>query len=249
MNSVEKTLVVLGALAGHDQPRRLADIARRTGINKTTVHRILQIFIAQGYAVSHGDGTYASGPAILALAGAALTDRDMTTLVRPILENLQRNTTHTVHFAIRSGSSAVYLAKVESQQPYRMASRVGTQIALHCTAIGKAILAHLPEEEVRAVLAATAPLISNTPATIVDPALLMAELESVRQRGYAVDDEENEPNVRCVAAVAHDAAGTVVGAVSVAGLTISLNKDDVPLLGPLVVAAAARVSAALGRNA
>ncbi|MER6947949.1 IclR family transcriptional regulator [Nonomuraea sp. NPDC000554] len=249
MNSVEKTLVVLRALAGHDRPRSLADIAQRTGINKTTVHRILQIFIAQGYAVTRGDGTYASGPAMLTLAGAALTDRDVTALVRPILENLQRHSTHTVHFAVRSGSAAVYLAKIESQQPYRMASRVGTQIALHCTAIGKAILAHLPEEEVRAVVAATSPLMRNTANTIVDRNLLMAELEAVRRRGYAIDDEENEANVRCVGAVVQDGAGTAVGAVSVAGLTLSLGADDVPLLGPLVVAAAARVSAALGRTA
>ncbi|WP_219470023.1 IclR family transcriptional regulator [Nonomuraea rhizosphaerae] len=248
MNAVEKTLAVIGALASHDRPRSLADIAQRTGVNKTTVHRILQIFIAQGYAVTKGDGTYASGPAMLALAGAALTDGDMTALVRPILANLQRHTSHTVHFAVRSETAAVYLAKVESQQPYRMASRVGTQIALHSTAIGKAILAHLPQEEVRAVIAATSPLIRNTAATIVDPALLLQELEAVRERGYAIDDEENETNVRCVGAAVRDGSGTAVGAVSVAGLTLNLSKDDVPLLGPLVVAAAARVSAAIGRN-
>ncbi|MEV0345737.1 IclR family transcriptional regulator [Nonomuraea sp. NPDC050680] len=245
---MEKTLAVISALAGHDRPRSLADIAQRTGINKTTVHRILQIFITQGYAVTRGDGTYGSGPAMLALAGAAITDGDMTALVRPILENLQRHTSHTVHFAVRSGSAAVYLAKVDSQQPYRMASRVGTQIALHSTAIGKAILAHLPEEEARAVIAATSPLIRNTAATIVDPELLLQELQAVRSRGYAIDEEENEANVRCVGAVVRDASGTAVGAVSVAGLTLSLSQDDIPLLGPLVVAAAARVSAAIGRN-
>ncbi|MCA2220251.1 IclR family transcriptional regulator [Nonomuraea aurantiaca] len=141
------------------------------------------------------------------------------------------------------------LVRVVLPQPYRMASRVGTQIALHSTAIGKAILAHLPEEEAQAVIAAASPLISDTAATIVDPELLLQRLEAVRSRGHAIDEEENEANVRRVGAVVRDASGTAVGAVSIAGLTLSLSQDDIPLLGPLVVAAAARVSAAIGRNA
>ncbi|MFG1956245.1 IclR family transcriptional regulator C-terminal domain-containing protein [Nonomuraea sp. NPDC049028] len=79
-------------------------------------------------------------------------------------------------------------------------------------------------------------------------ALPLQELEAVRSRGYAIDKEQNEANVRCVGALVRDASGTAVGAVSVAGLTLSLGQDDIPLLGPLVVAAAARVPAAIGRN-
>ena len=246
MNSIEKTLAVLRALSSPDQPRRLADIAGRTGINKTTAHRILQVLAAEGYAVSNGDGAYASGPALLALAGSALADRDLGTVARPVLENLQRQTRHTAHFAVRSGTVAVYLAKVESQEPYQMASKVGMQVALHCTAIGKALLAELPEEEVRAVLAATSPLIRHTAATIVEPERLVEELAAVRERGYSVDDEENERDVRCVGAVVRDRHGTAIGGVSVSGLTFSLKDEDVTLLGPLVVAAAGRISTALG---
>ncbi|MGH3375458.1 MAG: IclR family transcriptional regulator [Actinoallomurus sp.] len=248
MNSVEKTLAVLRALSSPDQPRRLADIAERTAINKTTAHRILQILTAEGYAVTSGDGAYASGPALLALAGSALADRDLGAVARPILDNLQRQTGHSVHFAVRSGTVAVYLAKVESQQPYRMASKVGMQVALHCTAIGKALLSRLPEAEVNAVVAATSPLIRHTPKTIVEPDRLLAELAAVRERGYAIDDEENERDVRCVGAAVHDRHGTAIGAVSVSALTFTLDHDDVGVLGPLVVAAAGRISSALGRR-
>lgn len=246
MNSVEKTLAVLRALSSPDQPRRLADIAERTGINKTTAHRILQILTAEGYAVTSGDGAYASGPALLALAGSALADRDVAAVARPILENLQRQTGHTAHFAVRSGTVAVYLAKVESQEPYRMASKVGGQIALHCTAIGKALLAGLPDEEVRAIIAASSPLISHTPATLVEPDKLLADLATVRERGYSIDEEENERNVRCVGAAVRDRQGTAIAGVSVSGLTFTLKEDDVGLLGPMVVAAARRISTALG---
>jgi IclR family acetate operon transcriptional repressor len=246
MNSIEKALAVLRALSSPDQPRRLADIATRTGINKTTAHRILQILAAEGYAVTNGDGAYALGPALLALAGSALADRDVGTVARPILENLQRQTGHSVHFAVRSGTVAVYLAKIESQEPYQMGSRVGMQIALHCTAIGKAILSELPEEEVRAVISATSPLIRHTASTIVEPDRLVEALAAVHEAGFAVDEEENERNVRCVGAAVRDRHGTAIGGVSVSGLTFTLKDDDVALLGPLVMAAAGRISAALG---
>ncbi|WP_433170328.1 IclR family transcriptional regulator [Actinoallomurus sp. CA-150999] len=248
MNSVEKTLAVLRALSSPDQPRRLADIAERTGINKATAHRILQILTAEGYAVTRGDGAYASGPALLALAGSALADRDLGAVAKPILENLQRQTGHNAHFAVRSGTVAVYLAKAAGRQPYEMSSRVGMQVALHCTAIGKALLASLPEEEVRAIIAATSPLIRHTPATIVEPDRLFEELAAVRQRGYAVDDEENERDVRCVGAVVCDRQGIPIGAASVSALTYTLDDDDVGVLGPLVVTAADRISSALGRR-
>ncbi len=248
MNSIEKTLAILRALSSPDQPRRLADIAGRTGINKTTAHRILQILASEGYAVTNGDGAYASGPALVALAGSALADRDLGAVARPILENLQRQAGHCVHFAVRSGTVAVYLAKIESQEPYQMGSKVGMQIALHCTAIGKAILSGLPEDDVRAVIAATSPLIGHTSATIVEPDRLVEELAAVRATGFAVDEEENERDVRCVGAVVRDRHGTAIGGVSVSGLTFALKEDDVALLGPLVMTAAGRISAALGMH-
>jgi IclR family transcriptional regulator, acetate operon repressor len=246
MNSIEKTLAVLRALSSPDQPRRLAYIAERAGINKTTAHRILQTLTAEGYAVTSGDGTYASGPALLALAGSALAGRDLGAVARPILENLQRQTGHSVHFAVRSGTVAAHLAKVEGRQSYRMASEVGMQVALHCTAIGKALLAGLPEEEMHAVITATSPLIRHTPATIVEPRRLLEELAGVRARGYAIDDEENERDVRCVGAVVRDRHGVPIGAVSVSAPTFTLDSDEAGVRGPLVVAAAGRISAALG---
>jgi IclR family acetate operon transcriptional repressor len=161
------------------------------------------------------------------------------------MDNLQRQTGHSVHFAVRSGTVAVYLAKVEGRQPYQMASKVGMQVALHCTAIGKALLAEF-QEEVRAVIAATSPPIRHTAATIVEPDRLIEELAAVRERGYAIDDEENERDVRRVGAVVRDRHGTPIGAVSVSALTFTLDSDDAGVLGPLVVAAADRISTALG---
>lgn len=123
-----------------------------------------------------------------------------------------------MHLALLDGAEAVYVAKVEGAKPYRMASRIGMAVPLHCTAIGKAALAALPESEVRALLIRTPPR-ARTPRTITDPERLIAHLTEVRERGWAVDDEENEVGVRCVGAAVRDHTRRVVGAVSVSQLT------------------------------
>jgi IclR family acetate operon transcriptional repressor len=243
MNSIEKTLAVLRALSSPDRPRRLADIAERTGLNKTTAHRILQILIAEGYATTRGDGAYASGPALLALAGSALAEHDLGVVAHPVLDHLRRQTGHAVHLAVRSGTAAMSLARAEGRRPYARAGEPGMQVALHCSAIGKALLAELPEEEMRAVIAATSPLVRHTAATIIEPDRLIEELAAVRERGFAIDDEETKHDVRCVGAVVRDRHGTPIGAVAVSAPTATLDGEET---GVLVMAAAGRISTALG---
>jgi IclR family acetate operon transcriptional repressor len=238
MNSVEKTLAVLRALSAPGEPWRLADIAERSGLNKTTTHRILQILIAEGYATTRGDGAYASGPELYALAGSALAGRELDTVARPVLDNLRRQTGHRVHLGVCSGT-ALSLARAEGRRPHPAA---GTRVALHSTAIGKALLAELTEEEARAVIAAASPLTRHTAATIVEPDRLIGELAAVRERGFAIDDAETKHDVRCVGAVVRDRHGVPVGAV---GVSASPARLDGEVTGVLVVAAAGRISAAL----
>ncbi|WP_158880540.1 IclR family transcriptional regulator [Amycolatopsis anabasis] len=241
--SVDKALDVLTALVRPDGPHRLAEIARQTGLAKPTVHRMLQTMTESGFAVGEG-GSYHVGPRLLGLAAAALAGSRETRFTGPVLAELQRRTGHTVHYAVRHGRCAVYVEKVEPDQAYRMTSRVGGEVPLYCTAVGRAMLARLPEAEVAAVLD-TEPLPARTPHTLTDPARIRAALSEVDERGYLVEDEQNEPHVRCVAAPVVDGLGQVAGAISVSGLTFTLTTESVPVLGPLVADAAARVSAAL----
>ena len=244
--AIGKTLAVLEALAEH---QRLADIAQRTGLPKSTVHRILKALIEHGYARAGGDGTYLAGPRILSIAGQILSGYDYTRQAGPALRALQARTGFTVHFALLTGAEAIYLDKLEAgDQPYRMASRIGMRLALHSTGIGKAILAHLPEEEAEHLLA-EAGMARRTPNTITTWAAMKAELERVRARGFAVDDEENEENTRCVAAAVFDHQGRVVGGVSVSTLTFVLSRADAEALGPEVAATAREISLALGAPA
>ncbi len=239
-SAADKTLGVLAALADHS---RVADLAKSTGLPKPTVHRILQTLVRHGFARTDGHGEYMGGPRILSLAGRFLQRLDIAELVRPILRDLQERTAWTVHLALLSGDEAVYVAKVEGAKPYHLASRVGMSLRLHCTSIGKAILATMSDDDVRAVLD-RAGMPARTEHTRTDAATLLAELAEVRARGYAEDHEENEAGVHAVGAAVFDHTGEVVGAVSAAALVY--QGDEPGERGDLVVRAAAAVSGALG---
>jgi IclR family acetate operon transcriptional repressor len=246
MNSIEKALAVMRALSAPSGPHRLSDLAERAGLARPSVHRILQILVENNYAQARGDGLYASGLAIRALTGAGgEASSDLISSAEPLLEELQRATGHTIHFAVRAGDAAVYVAKVEGDKPYQMASRVGMQIPLHCTAIGKAILSALPLSEVDAILERTAQLPSLTRRT-PDRDFVLGELAEATKRGYSIDDEENEPNVRCVGAVVRNFTGSPIGGISMSGLAFMLSLDQLRELSSVVRAAAGEISRRAG---
>ena len=244
MDATEKTLSVLDALDG--ARRRLGEIAERAQLPKSTVHRILRRLVERGYARAEGDGVYALGPRVLTMAGDLLHRLDATASAAPVLRELHADVGHTVHFAMLTDDEAIYLEKlVDPHLPYQFASRVGGRIPLHCTAIGKSMLAGMPPEQA-AELLARRELVRRTPHTLVSPEAIRAELERVRERGFAIDDEENERNIRCVGSAVRDHTGAPTHAISVSALTVDMSLDDAVALGPRVVAAARAVSDALG---
>ncbi len=240
MDATEKTLSVLDALDG--ARTRLGDIAERAQLPKSTVHRILRRLVERGYAQAEGAGVYVLGPRVLTMAGEMLQGLDATALAAPVLRELHAEVGHTVHFAMLFDDEAVYLEKlVDPGLPYQFASRVGGRIPLHCTAIGKSLLAAMPDDVVPRL-----ELVRRTPRTLVSAEALRAELELVRERGFAVDDEENERNIRCVGAAVRDHTGAATHAISVSALTVELSVEGALELGPRVVAAAEALSEALG---
>jgi IclR family acetate operon transcriptional repressor len=239
--AVEKTLAVLEALADHT---RITDIARVTGLPKSTVHRLLQAMVDRGFATLGSDG-YLTGPRILALAGKVLRPLDTVERARPFLRTLQESTGCTVHLAVLFGDDLVYVDKIEANKPYRMASRLGMSLPAHGTAIGKALLASLPPSELDAYITRTG-LPGRTPRTITSSSRLKSQLSRVRRSRFALDDEENELGVRCVGAAFRDHAGTVIGGLSASSLAMEHSLQELIALGPRVLRAADEVSAALG---
>ncbi|GAA5053933.1 DNA-binding IclR family transcriptional regulator [Thermocatellispora tengchongensis] len=244
-SSIDKALAVLEAIAEH---HRVTDIAAVTGVSKSTVHRILQSLVEWGFARSDGAGGYEPGPRILTLAGRVMTRFDPARAAAGALRHLHERTGYTTHFAIRSGDEAVYVDKLEGRRPYQMPSRVGMSLRLHSTAIGKAILSQLGEDEVRAIAARTG-LARLTPNTIASPDALLEHLARVRAAGYAIDDEENQPGILCVGAPVFDHTGRVLGGISISALAMDMSLADLEALAPEVVKAAREVSIAQGAPA
>lgn len=220
--SALRTLRVLEAVAAPGGPHRLGEIASATGIAKPSTHRLLSGLTSAGYTSATGDGAYALGPRAYAMAAAITSSAD--TGAETLLRRFQSEVDQTVHVALRSGDHAIYVRKVDSAGPYRMASRIGGVLPLHCTAIGKAILAHLPEDERAAVLAAG--MSARTPRTTTDPAELDRELAQIRQQGWALDDEENEETIRCLAAPLLDGDGRPAGGLSISTITFQTPREQ-----------------------
>jgi IclR family transcriptional regulator, acetate operon repressor len=233
-SAITKMVSVLEALADH---QRISRISRATGLPASTVHRIVQELVGLGWAREGTEHDYLLGPALLRLAGRAGDYAELARPVRPALRLLADRTGYTVHFGLRQGDEVIYVDRLDGRGAHGIASRVGGAIPLYCTAIGKAVLAALPEHEVR-LIAGRTPRVTSLPT-------LMAQLASVRARGWAIDDEENVARVRCVAAAVRDPRGCPIGGVSVSGLAGELERPAASRIGPLVMRTAREVSATL----
>ncbi|WP_405490102.1 IclR family transcriptional regulator [Streptomyces sp. NBC_00096] len=232
-SALEKTLRITEALTAFGGPHRLAELSAASGVPKSSTYRILVSLVEQGYAVTDGAGRYGIG--LRTLAAQVSTDRSEG--IVELLEFLQKSTGQAVHLALRTDHALTCVRKVEGLQPFRTGSRVGTRMPMHATAIGKAVLAHLPPEEAESIVrAAGAPAL--TPRTLVDPARLAADLGQVRTRGYAVDDEEHEPSVRCLGAPVFDSSGAPVGGVSLTAVTFLTARAELERFAPALLEAA-----------
>ncbi|MFC9292690.1 IclR family transcriptional regulator [Streptomyces sp. NPDC057011] len=234
-SALEKSLRILEAVAAPGGPYRLAEVTAAAAVPKSSTFRILAALIGQGFVRQEGDGRYGVGPRLRGLS--ALVSGGEPASVERILGELREATGQTVHLALHSGETITYIRKLESDQPFRTASRVGMRMPLHSTAIGKSVLAHLPAEEVRELVAATG-LAARTPRTLTTARALRAELAEIRTKGYAVDDEENEPTIRCIGAAILSADGRPGGGVSVTTVAFLVSREEIEAYAPALRSAA-----------
>ncbi|MFJ3217737.1 IclR family transcriptional regulator [Kitasatospora sp. NPDC086801] len=248
-SSLRRALAVLGHVRDHSDGRGvpLAQLAEALGLNKSTVLRLAGPLLDEHLLDRDREtGWFRLGHGSLRLGQAYLSTLDLRSVAAEHLRRLQREAGETVHLTVWQAPGIVYLDKVEDETNVRMASRVGSRAPAYCTATGKAILAWLPDEAVTEVVAAG--LRPVTAWTISDETRLRADLARIRARGYSIDDRENEPEVRCVAAPIFDHTGEVTAALSVSGLTSRMTAARVRALGPVVAQAGLRISRELGSD-
>jgi DNA-binding IclR family transcriptional regulator len=220
----------------------LGGLAEASGTHKSTVLRLLRDLEEAGLVHHDSAHRYGLGPHLFRLAALALENVDVRAVAGPRLRVLRDHVGQTVHLAVVEGSRAVYVDKLEPRDAaVRMASRIGSSAPLHCTAVGKVLLAGLPPGE-RRVLVAGLPLPALTPRTLSTPDDLLGEVEEVAARGWAQDHAENETFVNCVAAPVRGADGRVVAAVSISVPDVLLPHEGVLDLVPTLLSATADIS-------
>lgn len=239
-----KAFDLLDAIAEMREPT-LTELSDATGQSRPTTLRILSNLVARGYAQRDRDGRYSLGVRLMQLGGQAAAGIDLRSLARPALEELHREVQETINLAIPSDHSIVYIDILESARDLRMTATVGMRDGYHSSALGKAILSRYPESMI-ATAVGPEPLSQKTDKTLQTLTALQAELVLVRERGYAVDDEENEPGARCLAAPVMDQHGVCVGAISISGPSTRITPQRVPTLAARVRDASAVISHRLG---
>jgi IclR family transcriptional regulator, KDG regulon repressor len=233
-----------------ESPRGLTakEVAGRSRLPVSTVHRFLANLEGSGFLNCGSDSVYHLGFSCFAIGQAALGQLDIRRVSLPYLEDLNRQTRETIHLTVLHGLSAVYVEKLDSPEPLRIHSRIGAAVPLYCTAVGKVMLAYMPEDE-RIRLLPQLGLRRLTPNTVGNLQELQAELYRVRKNGYACDLEEHELHIRCIAAPIWDHAGRVHASLSITAPMVRMAVTRLRQLAPLIQSSGMEISRELGYQA
>lgn len=245
--SVLKALDVLECLQATGGPLSPAELAARLGLSRPTAYRLLVTMAERGWVTRdlREPGKYRPGYRVLQLAGACLIDLDIRLVARPFMEQLSQTYDESVTLFILDESEVVFIDRVLNSHPLQSFLPLGKRGCLHSKAVGKAILAYLPEERVEHIIQ-TRGLEAMTPNTITDPMVLRQELDRTRRRGYAITDQEDVEGLCAVGAAIFDFRRQPVGGLAISGLASHMNDERRSLLGPAIRDTAARVSEQLG---
>jgi DNA-binding IclR family transcriptional regulator len=244
--TVGKALAVLDLVAAFGRPARFSELERRSPYPKATLYRLVQTLTSAGMLRWDPDqGTYALGLRLVRLAHAAWRQSSLAPVARPHLDALSREAGLTVHLAQLDHAQVLYVDKCNAREPIEMFSQAGKVGPAYCTGVGKAMLAFAPEPELSRLIAQQS-FHRFTPNTLADEPALRAELDAIRARGHALDREEHEPGIICVALPILSGSGRALGALSVTASTARTTLAALEALAPRLRAAAEAIGAEAG---
>ncbi len=250
IQTIERVSAIFEVLARSSKGMSLGELAEKVQLPKGTTHRLLSSLRYFDYVQQdRKTKTYSLGFKLVELGSSLLEQIDLRKEAEPFLYDLSRRTKETVYLAILDRTEVVYLEKIEPEDAsvvLRTTSKVGQRNAANSCALGKALLAQLPDEELEDILKEM-PFVPKTTNTITDPGQLKDHLKGIRARGYATDDEESEEGIRCVAAPIRNERGIVIAAVSVSGPAIRVTRQKIQdTLKDEVMATALEISKKIG---
>lgn len=245
VQSIERALRILEELAEENEGLGVTELSKRLDLHKSTVHRILTTLLTFEYVEQDTiTERYRLGIKLLYLGGSILERLDLRKEAGSIIRQLALDVNETVHLVIPEGHQVVYIDKYEGNRTIRMYSQIGRKSPMHASAVGKAILAFSSKKLLEEILELG--LKKYTENTITDPEKFKTHLMEVKKQGYAVDNEEREEGIRCVAAPIFGYNNNVIGAISISGPTVSVTEDRVEELSEKVIDSAKEISIKMG---
>lgn len=245
IGSVAKALDILTLFSKAHPVLPLAEISRRLDMPKSTAHHLLTTLASYGFIEQTDEGAYALGRSIIPLTQHVLVNVELRDRAAPLLRTLADSCEESVYLTVRDGDRVLYIYAIESSQRLLARTAVGDRAPLYCTSVGKAVLAFLPSDEAERLFSAEPPA-AYTRYTFTDTESLRGELETTRQRGYSVDNQEHELNTFCVGAPIFEANGRVIGACSVSGTDPQIVGARLSSLAEHVVGTAQEISRRMG---
>jgi IclR family acetate operon transcriptional repressor len=246
VQSVDRALSIIETLAEDDEGYRLSDLAIRTGLSTSTVHRLLATLESRRFVqFDRTESKWHVGARSFTVGATFARRRNFSAQAVPYLRKLRDLTRETANLAVVDDEFIVVLTRMESREIMRSLTKVGGRVAMVASGVGKAVLATWSDEDVNAIIRHHG-MPRMTEKSIVRPSDLFKELETVRRQGFAIDDEEACMGLRCIAAVVYNDCSEPLAAISVSGMTGRLTDDRLPSLGETVREVAAELTLALG---
>jgi DNA-binding IclR family transcriptional regulator len=248
IQAIERAMAILNAFTAEEPELRVSELADRLGLHKSTVHRFLVNLETAGLVErTPRTGRYRLGMRLFELGSLVLQRMDLWDEALPFLESLVRDSGETGHLAVLDGGEAIYIERVEARRALRVPSAVGRGYPAHATNLGKVLLAYTDPGQLESWISERG-LAAFTANTITDATQLRAELAAIRERGYAVDNEEYDEGLRCIGSPVWDHNGRVVAAVGIGGPVTRITPARIEELADLVMAAARGLSRRLGAH-
>ncbi len=245
VNSVIKAVKIL-EIIGRSKPLGISEIGRELEIPKSSTHNLLQTLESEGFVERNEDtNKYNLGTRLIELGYRAQNDLAICRIAKPYLNGINQATDETVHLTLLDNDEVLYVDCVESKRRLRTYSVIGIRAPLYCTAVGKAIMAELPEALIKHIINSKG-LAKLTDSTVIDEKSLLRDLSDTRTRGYSIDNKEHEDHLVCIGAVIRDAEGKAFASISVSGPSDRMTEKRVVNIGDLVKNAAGEISRKIG---
>lgn len=246
VKSVDRALQIIHFISKNREGLGVTELASLLDINKSSVYKLLSTLAHHGFVEQDNETKkYRLGYKYLELSSILLESIDLRSEAKPFLKELEQLTNEVIHLVVYDQGEIVYIEKLEGNETLRTHSKIGRRAPIHCTSVGKVIMAHLPKHEMLALIDKYG-LPKHTENTITNRDVFLKELEKISELGFAVEKEENEVGISCIAAPIFDHRGMVIAAISISAPTIRMTDERLAQLREVIMEVGKQISRRLG---